>query len=462
MIRFILIILLFIPLVFFNFFWLIQWGWIFMVFIFIINYGLNLFTSVISYYFGMDLVSFMIIILSFWIISLIFIAREKVFSKKNFREYFLLMCLLLIIVLYLTFRSLNLFIFYLFFEFSLIPTLVLIIGWGYQPERLQAGVYLLFYTLFASLPIMISIFYLYETVNSLEFYFLKNRFFELIIYICINLVFFIKIPIFFVHLWLPKAHVEAPVAGSMILAGIILKLGGYGLIRLIVLFLVIGLELNLYFISLSLIGGLIISLVCLRQSDIKSLIAYSSVAHIGLAFRGVLSLNRWGYRGCLIIIVAHGLCSSGLFCLANINYERLMSRRLYLNKGLINIIPSLSLWWFLLVSSNIAAPPSLNLLGEIILINSILSLNKINIILLGLISFFGAVYSLYLYSFSQHGKLILNISFFSINVREYLVLILHWLPLNLIIIKGVLFIYLNSLIKNFGLWDQRYSIILNN
>lgn len=110
------------------------------------------------------------------------------------------MCLLLIIVLYLTFRSLNLFIFYLFFEFSLIPTLVLIIGWGYQPERLQAGVYLLFYTLFASLPIMISIFYLYETVNSLEFYFLKNRFFELIIYICINLVFFIKIPIFFVHL----------------------------------------------------------------------------------------------------------------------------------------------------------------------------------------------------------------------------------------------------------------------
>lgn len=107
---------------------------------------------------------------------------------------------MLIIVLFLTFRSLNLFIFYLFFEFSLIPTLILIIGWGYQPERLQAGVYLLFYTLFASLPIMISIFYLYEGVDSLEFYFLKERFNELVIYFCINLVFFIKIPIFFIHL----------------------------------------------------------------------------------------------------------------------------------------------------------------------------------------------------------------------------------------------------------------------
>jgi len=134
------------------------------------------------------------------------------------------------------------------------------------------------------------------------------------------------------------------VAGSIILAGIILKLGGYGLIRLMVLFLVVGLDLNLYIISLSLIGGSIISLICLRQRDIKSLIAYSSVAHIGMAFRGILSLNRWGYFGCLVIIVAHGLCSSGLFCLANINYERLISRSLYLNKGLINVIPSLSLW----------------------------------------------------------------------------------------------------------------------
>nr|ALO77157.1 NADH deshydrogenase subunit 4 [Anaspis sp. ANA02] len=441
MMSFIFMILMFIPLVFLNFFWLVQWGWIFMSMIFMMVYGFNVFTSLISYYFGMDLISFMMIILSYWVISLMFMASEKIFLLKNWSEYFMFMCLVLMVVLYLTFSSLNLFIFYLFFEFSLIPTLILIMGWGYQPERLQAGVYLLFYTLFASLPMMISIFFLYSLINSLEFYFLgMNTNFEFLMYFCINMVFFIKIPMFFVHLWLPKAHVEAPVAGSMILAGIMLKLGGYGLMRMMILFLLVGLNLNLFIISLSLIGGFIISLICLRQSDMKSLIAYSSVAHMGLALGGVLTFNSWGFSGCLIMMVAHGLCSSGLFCLANMNYERLLSRSLYLNKGMINIIPSLSLWWFLLISSNMAAPPSLNLMGEIMLINSILSLNMFNMVFLGLISFFGAVYSLYLYSFSQHGKVILNLPFISINVREYLVLMLHWFPLNLIIIKGIMFV----------------------
>nr|ALO77285.1 NADH deshydrogenase subunit 4 [Scraptia sp. SCR02] len=439
MMSFTFMIIMFIPLCFLNYYWLIQWGWIVMTFFFMTKYGFNLYFSNISYCLGMDLLSFLMILLSFWIIMLMFMASEKIFLNKNWSQYFLFICMMLMIALYMTFSSLNLFVFYLFFEISLIPTLILIMGWGYQPERLQAGIYLLFYTLFASLPMMISIFYLYGIVNSLEFYFMSGSFVQLFMYFCMNMVFFIKIPMFFVHLWLPKAHVEAPVAGSMILAGIMLKLGGYGLMRLMMLFMIIGLNTNLYIVSLSLIGGLIISLICLRQSDIKSLIAYSSVAHMGLALSGIMTMNYWGYYGCLVMMVAHGLCSSGLFCLANMSYERLLSRSLYLNKGLINIMPSLSLWWFLLVSSNMAAPPSLNLLGEIMLLNSILSLNSINMILLALISFFSAVYSLYLYAFSQHGKLITNLSFVNITVREYLLLMLHWLPLNLIVIKGVLF-----------------------
>nr|AFP16881.1 NADH dehydrogenase subunit 4 [Anaspis sp. BMNH 840206] len=433
-------ILMFTPLCFYNFYWLVQWGWIIMSMMFMVSYGFNIFTSNISYFLGMDLISFLMVILSFWIIMLMYMASEKIYLNNNWSSYFMFVCLLLMIALFLTFSSLNLFVFYLFFEISLIPTLILIMGWGYQPERLQAGVYLLFYTLFASLPMMISIFYLYNFSSSLEFYFMSMSYFQLMMYFCINMVFFIKIPMFLVHLWLPKAHVEAPVAGSMILAGIMLKLGGYGLMRLMVLFLLVGLDVNLYIVSLSLIGGLVISLICLRQSDIKSLIAYSSVAHMGLALSGIMTLNCWGYYGCLVMMVAHGLCSSGLFCLANMSYERLLSRSLYLNKGLINIMPSLSLWWFLLVSSNMAAPPSLNLLGEIMLINSILSLNGINMILLSLISFFSAVYSLYLYAFSQHGKLILNLSFMNITFREYLLLMLHWMPLNFIVIKGVLFV----------------------
>nr|ALO77656.1 NADH deshydrogenase subunit 4 [Anaspis sp. ANA01] len=440
MMGYILMMLFVIPLIFMKNFWFIFWIWMFMTLMFTASFSFNLFMSNIFYCLGLDSVSFLMVVLSFWIVGLMIMASEKIYIQDNWKIYFLLMCLFLMLSLYLTFSSLNLFVFYLFFEVSLIPTLMLIVGWGYQPERLQAGIYLLFYTMFASLPMMISIFYLYKNNNSLEFYYLGENYIQLIMYFCINMVFFIKIPMFMVHLWLPKAHVEAPVAGSMILAGVMLKLGGYGLMRLIALFMLIGLDINLFIVSLSLVGGFIISLVCLRQSDMKSLIAYSSVAHMGLALSGVLTLSNWGYWGCLVMMVAHGLCSSGLFCLANISYERLMSRSLYLNKGLINIMPSLSLWWFLLISSNMAAPPSLNLLGEIMLINSILYLNSYNMILLGLVSFFSAVYSLYLYAFSQHGKVSLNVSFNKICLREYLLLMMHWLPLNLIVLKGVIFV----------------------
>lgn len=201
----------------------------------------------------------------------------------------------------------------------------------------------MFYTLLASLPIIISIFRFYRVGGSLDFFCFSGGVDRILMFMCINTVFFVKAPIYFVHLWLPKAHVEAPVSGSIILAGVMLKLGGYGLIRFLILFPYSTLCLSWIFFSISLVGGVLVSFICLRQRDVKSLIAYSSVSHMGLVICGLLTYSYWGFCGSLLIIVAHGLCSSGLFCLANISYERVGSRSLFLVKGLLNIIPSLSL-----------------------------------------------------------------------------------------------------------------------
>nr|ALO70414.1 NADH deshydrogenase subunit 4 [Brundinia marina] len=450
MMKIIFMLVFMIPLSFFKKqYWLSQYLYFCMTFIFMINMKFNFQVESISYFFMNDLLSYCLILLSFWICSLMLLASAKVYNKQNYEQLFLFLILMLMLSLLMTFSSMNLFIFYLFFEMSLIPTLVLIIGWGYQPERIQAGTYLLFYTLFGSLPMMIFIFYYYNFNYSLNFFMLNVNISSLMLFMFMNFVFLVKMPMYFVHLWLPKAHVEAPVSGSMILAGVMLKLGGYGLMRMLSIFVFINNKFNFLFISISLVGGVIVSLVCLRQSDIKSLIAYSSVAHMGLVLAGLMTLNLWGLYGSLSMMVAHGLCSSGLFCLANMCYERLGSRSLYLNQGLINLMPSFSLWWFLLCSSNMAAPPSFNLLGEIMLMNSLVSWSFITMVMLMLISFFSAVYSLYLYSYSQHGMIYSGIySFSNGNFREFLLLILHWLPLNLLVLKSELFylwLYLNSL-----------------
>nr|YP_010292358.1 NADH dehydrogenase subunit 4 [Heniocha dyops]ULO26096.1 NADH dehydrogenase subunit 4 [Heniocha dyops] len=420
-----------------KFFWMVQ-SLIFLLFYLFMNLNMNLMMNCnLSYYFSCDLISFGLILLSIWICGLMIMASESLFKFNFHYNFFLLNVLFLLIMLYLTFSVMNLFMFYLFFEGSLIPTLLLIIGWGYQPERIQAGLYLLFYTLFVSLPLFMSIFYMYYYVDSFMMYFLKFYSMNLyLLYLGMVMAFLVKMPMYFVHLWLPKAHVEAPVSGSMILAGIMLKLGGYGLVRVLIFLQKINLKLNYIWVSISLIGGFYISLKCFCQVDIKSLIAYSSVAHMSLVIGGIMVMNYWGGLGAYILMIGHGLCSSGMFCLANITYERLNSRSMYFNKGMMNFMPSLGLWWFLILSSNMAAPPSLNLIGEISLINSLMSWSYFSMILLMLLSFFSAGYSLYLFSFTQHGKFYQGLFSFYMGVnREYLMLFLHWIPLNMLVLK---------------------------
>nr|YP_009725538.1 NADH dehydrogenase subunit 4 [Homoeoxipha nigripes]QHQ73129.1 NADH dehydrogenase subunit 4 [Homoeoxipha nigripes] len=425
-----------------NYWFVVQGNLMLIIFLMMMNLVMGNKSELLSLIFGCDMLSFGLNLLSLWICMLMVLASINILNLNNHGNIFLFLILILLVFLICTFSSLSIISFYIFFEASLIPTLLLILGWGYQPERIQAGLYLLFYTLFASLPLLIGLMWIGQELMIVNFCLSKDiKNMSFLFYFVMIFAFLVKMPMYLVHLWLPKAHVEAPISGSMILAGVLLKLGGYGLIRMLKMMIYMSIKFSFLWISISMVGGIMVSLLCLRQVDIKSLIAYSSVAHMSLVLGGIFTLNYWGLWMGFLMMISHGLCSSGLFCLSNIMYERIGSRSMIISKGMMNLMPSMTLWWFLLISSNMSAPPSLNLLSEIGLINSIMSWSQNSMFLLMLISFFSAMYSIYLYSYTQHGKFYSGIYMVvSGNHREYLLLFLHWIPLNLLILKSEYFL----------------------
>nr|NP_148760.1 NADH dehydrogenase subunit 4 [Arctoscopus japonicus]BAB61807.1 NADH dehydrogenase subunit 4 [Arctoscopus japonicus] len=392
-----------------------------------------------------DTLSTPLLVLTCWLLPLMILASQKHTASEplNRQRTYLILLTSLQIFLILAFGATEIIMFYVMFEATLIPTLILITRWGNQTERLNAGVYFLFYTLAGSLPLLVALLLLQNSAGTLSLFTIQySDPVELTSYAhklwwagCL-LAFLVKMPLYGVHLWLPKAHVEAPVAGSMILAAVLLKLGGYGMMRMVVMLEPLTKELSYPFIVFALWGVIMTGSICLRQTDLKALIAYSSVSHMGLVVGGILIQTPWGFTGALVLMIAHGLASSALFCLANTSYERTHSRTMLLARGLQMVLPLMTAWWFIASLANLALPPLPNLMGELMIITSLFNWSWWTIALTGAGTLITASYSLYMFLMSQRGPLPAHIiALDPSHTREHLLMALHLIPLLLLILK---------------------------
>nr|YP_009227532.1 NADH dehydrogenase subunit 4 [Notiomystis cincta]AGI51004.1 NADH dehydrogenase subunit 4 [Notiomystis cincta]AIM46896.1 NADH dehydrogenase subunit 4 [Notiomystis cincta]QOD96897.1 NADH dehydrogenase subunit 4 [Notiomystis cincta] len=399
----------------------------------------------LTHWTAVDQISSPLLVLSCWLLPLMIMASQNHLEKEPSirKRIFVLTITAAQPFILLAFSSSELMLFYIAFEATLIPTLILITRWGSQPERLSAGVYLLFYTLASSLPLMIAILHLQNQIGTLYLPMIKlshptmtASWTGLVASLALLIAFMVKAPLYGLHLWLPKAHVEAPIAGSMLLAALMLKLGGYGIMRMTILVSPSLNNLHYPFITLALWGALMTSAICLRQIDLKSLIAYSSVSHMGLVVAATMIQTQWAFSGAMILMVAHGLTSSMLFCLANTNYERTHSRILLLTRGMQSLLPLMAIWWLLANLTNMALPPTINLMAELTIMIALFNWSAVTIVLTGTAILLTASYTLYMLTITQRGPIPPHItSIQNSSTREHLLMTLHLIPMLLLILK---------------------------
>nr|AWF85253.1 NADH dehydrogenase subunit 4 [Gorilla beringei] len=400
----------------------------------------NLFSHSLS--FSSDPLTTPLLMLTTWLLPLTIMASQRHLSNEPLsrKKLYLSMLISLQISLIMTFTATELIMFYIFFEATLIPTLIIITRWGNQPERLNAGTYFLFYTLVGSLPLLIALIHTHNTLGSLNILLLtltaqelSNSWANNLMWLAYTMAFMVKMPLYGLHLWLPKAHVEAPIAGSMMLAAVLLKLGGYGMMRLMLILNPLTKHMAYPFLALSLWGMIMTSSICLRQTDLKSLIAYSSVSHMALVVAAILIQTPWSFTGAVILMIAHGLTSSLLFCLANSSYERTHSRIMILSQGLQTLLPLMALWWLLASLANLALPPTINLLGELSVLVTTFSWSNITLLLTGSNMLVTALYSLYMFTTTQWGPLTHHITNMKPSfTRENILMLMHLSPILLL------------------------------
>nr|YP_009943023.1 NADH dehydrogenase subunit 4 [Villorita cyprinoides]QOD40728.1 NADH dehydrogenase subunit 4 [Villorita cyprinoides] len=387
-----------------------------LIFMFFISFEFSIYNYYIllNDWFGFDYLSFLMswLVVLVLVISLVCMSKDLSFGSNMFVKVGIeIPTVMVSVVCIWVFCVSNWMDFFFFFEFSLIPTLWLILSWGYQPERLQAGVFMMMYTVSASLPLLLVLLVSWVKEGSDKMLLvslspIEMSSFSSWFWVFIMAGFLVKLPIYFFHGWLPKAHVEAPLGGSMILAGVLLKLGGYGIVRFI---WIMSMELNKVFLLVlvfSLWGGFISSTVCMVQSDLKSLIAYSSVGHMAMGLGGFLSMYSLGKMSGVAMMFAHGLCSPCLFSLAASIYDWSHSRSVVLNKNVLRLFPLMSMFWFSFCVLNMGVPPSLNFLSEVFCVASMLWLSWVFSIPGGLMCFMAGCYCLFLYSAVNHGAML--------------------------------------------------------
>ena len=398
----------------------------------------------ITYHLGIDGISLFLVLLTTFIIPITILSAWNAI-KKGMRE-FLVLVLILETALVGTFTSLDMILFFIFWEAVLIPMYFIIGIWGTE-RRIYAAIKFFIYTAFGSALMLIATFYLYylhidqfgtASMNVLDFYKINIPYTGILgpqglTFIAFLLAFAIKVPMFPLHTWLPDAHVEAPTAGSVILAAILLKMGVYGFLRfLLPIFPEATLDLLPFLSIVAIIGIIYGAMVAFAQRDLKKLVAYSSVSHLGLVMLGIFVLNIQGLEGGLYLMVSHGISTGALFIIVGMVYERRHTKLIEEFGGLSKVMPLLAAFFMLTALSSIGLPLLNGFIGEFLVLLGAFRFNYIYSILGATGLILGAIYMLWAYQRVMFGPVDKpeNRVLIDINLREIMVL----LPLAIMMI----------------------------